>query len=152
MTEHLAPCFKARVRAVGIRDRPTSFRSPWRSVATRRSDTKILLNLRRNTPGRSPFERPQASTPRGALQFAANLCAAGAFLASSIIVWTTTFGIGHFGNASFPLDDRVLQSQTAILFLAVSAYIQRCSPSGARLKRSLLARMLSLSANKTVSL
>ena len=40
------------------------------SVATRRSGTKVLLNLKRNTPGKSPFERPQASTPRGALQWA----------------------------------------------------------------------------------
>jgi hypothetical protein len=30
------------------------------SVATRRSDTKVLLNLKRNTPGRSPIQRPQA--------------------------------------------------------------------------------------------
>ena len=29
-TEHLA-AFKARVRAMGIRDRPTSFRSPWQN-------------------------------------------------------------------------------------------------------------------------
>ena len=28
------------------------------TAATRRSDTKVLLNLKRNTPGRSPFERP----------------------------------------------------------------------------------------------
>ncbi len=49
--------------------------------------------------------------------------AAGAFLASNIIVWTTIFGIGHFGDAHFPLGNRVLEAQTAILFLAVSAYV-----------------------------
>ena len=66
--------------------------------------------------------------------------AAGAFLASSIIVWTTTFGIGHFGNASFPLDDRVLQAQTAILFLAVSAYILAAPFAERRETEALLAR------------
>lgn len=49
--------------------------------------------------------------------------AAGAFLVSNIIVWTTNFGIGHFGDAKTPLSDRVLEAQTAILFLAVSAYV-----------------------------
>jgi signal transduction histidine kinase len=49
--------------------------------------------------------------------------AAGAFLVSNIIVWTTIFGVGHFGDPSSPLGDRVLEAQTAILFLAVSAYV-----------------------------
>jgi signal transduction histidine kinase len=49
--------------------------------------------------------------------------AAGAFLVSNIIVWTTNFGIGHFGDLNSPLGDRVLEAQTAILFLAVSAYM-----------------------------
>jgi signal transduction histidine kinase len=49
--------------------------------------------------------------------------AAGAFLVSNTIVWTTTFGIGHFGDASFPLDDRILGAQTAVLFVAVSAHV-----------------------------
>src|SRR6266536_714037 len=30
------------------------------SGATQRSDTKVLLRLKRNTPGRLPFERPHA--------------------------------------------------------------------------------------------
>jgi signal transduction histidine kinase len=66
--------------------------------------------------------------------------AAGAFLVSSIIVWTTTFGIGHFGTASFPLDDRVLQAQTAILFLAVSAYVLAALFAERRESEALLAR------------
>jgi signal transduction histidine kinase len=49
--------------------------------------------------------------------------AAGAFLVSNIIVWTTNFGIGHFGDPNSPLGDRVLEAQIAILFLAVSAYM-----------------------------
>src|SRR4030095_12385159 len=45
--------------------RASSKMSIMPSVATRRSDTKVLLNLKRNTPGRSPFERPQACPPQG---------------------------------------------------------------------------------------
>jgi signal transduction histidine kinase len=49
--------------------------------------------------------------------------AAGAFLVSISIVWTTIYGIGHFGDSSFSDADRVLSAQTAILFVAISAYI-----------------------------
>jgi signal transduction histidine kinase len=49
--------------------------------------------------------------------------AAGAFLVSISIVWTTIYGIGHFGDSSFSVADRVLGAQTAILFVAISAYI-----------------------------
>jgi signal transduction histidine kinase len=49
--------------------------------------------------------------------------AAGAFLVSMSIVWTTIYGIGHFGDSSFSVGDRVLGAQTAILFVAISAYI-----------------------------
>jgi signal transduction histidine kinase len=47
----------------------------------------------------------------------------GAFLVSISIVWTTIYGIGHFGDSSFSDADRVLSAQTAILFVAISAYI-----------------------------
>jgi signal transduction histidine kinase len=49
--------------------------------------------------------------------------AAGAFLVSISIVWTTIYGIGHLGDSSFSDADRVLSAQTAILFVAISAYI-----------------------------
>ena len=49
--------------------------------------------------------------------------AAGAFLVSITIVWTTAFGVGHFGDASLPVDDRVLGAQTAIFFVAICAYV-----------------------------
>jgi signal transduction histidine kinase len=49
--------------------------------------------------------------------------ATGAFLVSITIVWTTAFGIGHFGDASLPVYDRVLGAQTAIFFVAISAYV-----------------------------
>jgi signal transduction histidine kinase len=66
--------------------------------------------------------------------------AAGAFLVSSIIVWTTIFGMGRFGNASVPIDDRVLEAQTAILFLAVGAYVLAALFAERRGSEALLAR------------
>src|SRR5690242_16195180 len=49
--------------------------------------------------------------------------AAAAFIASSAIVWTTIFGIGHFGDASLSIDNRILEGQACILFVALSANI-----------------------------
>ena len=66
--------------------------------------------------------------------------AAGAFLASNIIVWTTIFGIGHFGDQNSPLGSRVLEAQTAILFLAVSAYVLAALFAERRRSESLLAQ------------
>jgi signal transduction histidine kinase len=66
--------------------------------------------------------------------------AAGAFLVSNIIVWTTNFGIGHFGNPNSPLGDRVLEAQTAILFLAVSAYLLAALFAERRRSEALLTR------------
>src|SRR5437764_3628221 len=45
--------------------RASSKMSIMPSVATRRSDTKVLLNLKRNTSGRSPFERLKPVHPKG---------------------------------------------------------------------------------------
>jgi len=49
--------------------------------------------------------------------------AAGAFVVSMTIVWTTVLGIGHFGDPSLPITDRVLGAQAAILVVALSAYV-----------------------------
>jgi PAS domain S-box-containing protein len=45
--------------------------------------------------------------------------AAGAFLVSFTIVWTTIFGIGHFGDTRLPIDHRILQAQAFILTVAL---------------------------------
>ena len=66
--------------------------------------------------------------------------AAGAFLVSNIIGWTTNFGIGHFGDPKVPLGNRVLEAQAAILFLAVSAYILAALFAERRESETLLAR------------
>ena len=49
--------------------------------------------------------------------------AVGAFLVSMTIVWTTVLGIGFFGDPSFPITDRVLGAQAAILVVSLSAYV-----------------------------
>jgi integral membrane sensor domain MASE1 len=49
--------------------------------------------------------------------------AAGAFLVSMAIVWTTIVGEGHFGDPGLPIADRVLGAQAGILVVAFSAYV-----------------------------
>jgi integral membrane sensor domain MASE1 len=49
--------------------------------------------------------------------------AAAAALVSITIVSTTVFGIGHFGNLVLSIDDRILQAQSTILFVALAAFV-----------------------------
>jgi two-component sensor histidine kinase/integral membrane sensor domain MASE1 len=49
--------------------------------------------------------------------------AAAAFIVSITIVWTTTFGIVHFGDPALPIGDRIMGAQAAILGLALCAYV-----------------------------
>jgi signal transduction histidine kinase len=49
--------------------------------------------------------------------------AAAAFLVSITVVSTAVFDIGHFGDPKLPIDDRVLQAQVIILFVALSAVV-----------------------------
>ena len=49
--------------------------------------------------------------------------AAGAFIVSITIVYTTVFSIGHFGEPSIEIADRILGAQAAILVVALSAYV-----------------------------
>jgi PAS domain S-box-containing protein len=48
---------------------------------------------------------------------------AAAFIVTVAIVWTTTFGIGHFGDPNLPIVDRVLAAQAGILAVALCAYV-----------------------------
>jgi PAS domain S-box-containing protein len=41
--------------------------------------------------------------------------AAAAFIVALTIVWTTTFGIGYFGDPDFPIGDRIAGAQAGIL-------------------------------------
>jgi integral membrane sensor domain MASE1 len=49
--------------------------------------------------------------------------AAAAFIVSSTIVWTAILGVGHFGDTSFPMADRILEGQVCILFVSLSANV-----------------------------
>jgi signal transduction histidine kinase len=49
--------------------------------------------------------------------------AAAAFIVSFSIVWTTTFGIGYFGNSGLSLSERVLAAQFSILLVTLAALV-----------------------------
>jgi len=49
--------------------------------------------------------------------------AAAAFIVSLSIVWTTTFGIGYFGNPGLSVADRVLAAQLSILLVTIGASV-----------------------------
>lgn len=47
--------------------------------------------------------------------------AAAAFIVSLSIVWTTTFGIGYFGNPALSIEERVVAAQFSILLVTIGA-------------------------------
>src|SRR5262245_22187621 len=49
--------------------------------------------------------------------------AAAAFIVSLSIVWTTTFGIGYFGNPGLSMSERVLAAQISILIVTFGALV-----------------------------
>jgi signal transduction histidine kinase len=58
-----------------------------------------------------------------AARFRPLFAAAAAFIASSAIVLTTIFGLGHFGDSSLSIGNRILEGQACILFVALSANV-----------------------------
>jgi PAS domain S-box-containing protein len=49
--------------------------------------------------------------------------AAAAFIVALTIVWTTTFGIGYFGDATLPMTDRIVGAQAGILTASLCAFV-----------------------------
>lgn len=49
--------------------------------------------------------------------------AAGAFMVCFTIVWTVIFGIGHFGDPSLAMSDRIFQAQAIILAVALGSLV-----------------------------
>jgi PAS domain S-box-containing protein len=49
--------------------------------------------------------------------------AAAAFIVALTIVWTTTFGIGIFGDADFPIAERILSGQAGILAVSLCSFV-----------------------------
>jgi PAS domain S-box-containing protein len=67
--------------------------------------------------------------------------AAAAFIVGLAIIWSTTFNLGHFGDESIPLADRVLTAQTfvlagALLTIILAALFADRRRSEAELKQS----------------
>jgi PAS domain S-box-containing protein len=48
---------------------------------------------------------------------------AASFIVALTIVWTTTFGIGYFGDAAFPVTERILAAQAGILTVSLCAFV-----------------------------
>ena len=66
--------------------------------------------------------------------------AAGAFVVSITIVWTTVLGIGFFGDPSFQITERVLGAQASILVVSLSAYVLAALFADRRESEARLAR------------
>jgi signal transduction histidine kinase/CheY-like chemotaxis protein len=49
--------------------------------------------------------------------------AAAAFVVSVLIVWTTTFGVGYFGNPALSMGERVLAAQASIVSVTLGALV-----------------------------
>jgi signal transduction histidine kinase len=67
--------------------------------------------------------------------------AAAVFLVSITFVSTAVYGLGHFGDTRIQFSDRILQAQSAILFVALGAFVMAAlfaerRQSEARLTRS----------------
>ncbi|MGE5772058.1 MAG: ATP-binding protein [Hyphomicrobiales bacterium] len=67
--------------------------------------------------------------------------AAAAFIVALTLVWTTTFGMGIFGDANFPIAERILVAQAGILAASLCASVLAAlfserSENEARLARS----------------
>jgi len=61
--------------------------------------------------------------------------AAAAFIVSLSIVWTTTFGIGYFGNPGLSIGERVTAAQVSILLVAIGASVLAAAFAEIRDKR-----------------
>jgi signal transduction histidine kinase len=66
--------------------------------------------------------------------------AAAAFITALTIVWTTTFGIGTFGEKNLPMSQRVLAAQAAILAVSLCAIVLASLFSERRENEARLAR------------
>ena len=70
-----------------------------------------------------------------------------AFIVSLSIVWTTTFGIGYFGNPALSMADRVFGAQASILLVTLSALVLAALFAEIRDKRRLAE--IALQASET---
>ncbi|MGZ5872834.1 MAG: ATP-binding protein [Bradyrhizobium sp.] len=71
--------------------------------------------------------------------------AAAAFIVSLSIVWTTTFGIGYFGDPGPSMAERVLAAQISILLVTIGALVLAALFAEVRDKRKLAEAALHVS-------
>jgi len=71
--------------------------------------------------------------------------AAAAFIVSLSIVWTTTFGIGYFGNPGLSMTERVQAAQVSILLVTIGAPVLAALFAEIRDKRKLAEAALQAS-------
>jgi signal transduction histidine kinase len=71
--------------------------------------------------------------------------AAAAFTVSLSIVWTTTFGIGYFGNPALSIDERVLAAQVSILLVTIGSSLLAALFAEIREKRRIAEAALNAS-------
>jgi len=65
--------------------------------------------------------------------------ATAAFVVSLLVVWTTTFSVGYFGNPVLPIAERVLAAQASILLVTLGALVLASLFAEIRDKSRLLA-------------
>jgi signal transduction histidine kinase len=53
--------------------------------------------------------------------------AASGFIVSSTVVWATIYGVGHFGGAGLPIEDRILQAQILVVSMMLGALVLAAS-------------------------
>jgi signal transduction histidine kinase len=56
-------------------------------------------------------------------RFRSVFSAVGGFMVSVIVVWTTIYGIGHFGGPGLPAEDRIVQAQTFVVAVMLGALV-----------------------------
>jgi signal transduction histidine kinase len=58
-----------------------------------------------------------------AARFRSVYSAVGGFMVSFTVVWTTIYGIGHFGGPGLATEDRILQAQTFVVVVTLGALV-----------------------------
>ena len=66
----------------------------------------------------------------------------GTFVVSGIVIWATTFGIGHFGDAAIPGADRAKGAQAAVLMVTVYTLVLSALLTERRSSEKRLHRLL----------
>jgi PAS domain S-box-containing protein len=67
---------------------------------------------------------------------------AGAFVVSIIAIWATIFGIGHFGDAAIPIDERTIGVQATVMMVTIYTLVLTALLTERRSREERLHRLL----------